>query len=173
MLIGLGWDTNRYDGGCDFDLDACAFLLGANGRVTNDGDFFFYGNLTHASVAVQHAGDNRTGEGEGDDEQIHVDLSMVPSNIEMIDITVTIYEYDVRRQNFGQVSNAYVRIVNENTGAEIVRYDLEEDFSIETALVAGRLNRYNGRWRFNAIGSGYQGGLAAVQSVRRQCLRRK
>jgi len=162
ILIGLGWDTNRYDGGYDFDLDASAFLLGANGKCTSDSDFIFYGNATHPSGGVQHAGDNRTGDGEGDDEQIHVELNKVPANIERIAVTVTIYEADVRRQNFGQVSNAYVRIVDENTNTEIVRYDLEEDFSIETALVVGELYRHNGEWKFNAIGSGYQGGLAAL-----------
>ena len=162
ILIGLGWDTNRYDGGYDFDLDASAFLLGANGKCTSDSDFIFYGNTTHPSGGVQHAGDNRTGDGEGDDEQIHVELNKVPANIERIAVTVTIYEADVRRQNFGQVSNAYVRIVDENTNTEIVRYDLEEDFSIETALVVGELYRHNGEWKFNAIGSGYQGGLAAL-----------
>ena len=162
ILIGLGWDTNKYDGGTDFDLDASAFLLGGNGKVTNDSDFIFYGNANHPSGAVQYGGDNRTGAGEGDDEQIRVELSKVPANIEKIDITVTIYEFDTRRQNFGQVSNAFVRIVDEATNTEIVRYDLEEDFSIETALVVGELYRHNGEWKFNAIGSGYQGGLAAL-----------
>ena len=162
ILIGLGWDTNRYDGGADFDLDASAFLLGANGKVTNDSDFIFYGNATHSSGAVQHGGDNRTGEGEGDDEQIYVDLSLVPANIERIAVTVTIYDADVRRQNFGQVSNAFVRIVDDSTNNELVRYDLEEDFSIETALVVCEIYRHNGEWKFNAVGSGYQGGLAAL-----------
>lgn len=162
IMVGLGWDVNRYDGGAEFDLDASAFLLGASGRVTSDDDFIFYGNTAHASGAVTHGGDNRTGEGEGDDEQIFVDLSLVPASIQKIEITVTIYEAAERRQNFGQVSNAFVRIVDDTTGAEIVRYDLEEDFSIETALVVGELYRHNGEWKFNAIGSGFQGGLYAL-----------
>ena len=162
ITVGLGWDVNRYDGGADFDLDASAFLLGANGRVPRDEDFVFYGNMTHDSGAVMHGGDNRTGEGEGDDEQIIVDLTLVPQKIEKIDFTVTIYDADIRKQNFGQVGNAYVRIVDEATGTELIRYDLEEDFSIETALVVGELYRHNGEWKFNAIGSGYQGGLEAL-----------
>jgi len=162
ITVGLGWDTNRYDGGNDFDLDASAFLLGANGKVTGDRDFVFYSNPSDPSGAVRHGGDNRTGEGEGDDEQILVDLSAVPAQIERIAFTVTIYEAEARRQNFGQVSNAFVRIVDNASGAEIVRYDLEEDFSIETALVVGELYRHNGEWKFNAVGSGYQGGLGAL-----------
>ena len=162
ITVGLGWDVNRYDGGSDFDLDASAFLLAGNGRVTNDGDFIFYGNGTHASGGVTYGGDNRTGAGEGDDEQIFVDLPLIPANIEKVDFTVTIYDADVRRQNFGQVNNAYVRIVDDATGKELVRYDLEEDFSIETALVVGEIYRKGGEWRFNAIGSGYQGGLEAL-----------
>ena len=162
VIVGLGWDVNRYDGGSDFDLDASAFMLGANGHVTADSDFIFYSNAAHASGSVVYGGDNRTGAGEGDDEQITVDLGLVPANIEKIDFTVTIYEADVRRQNFGQVSNAYVRIVDEATGSELIRYDLEEDYSIETALVVGELYRHGGEWKFNAIGSGFQGGLEAL-----------
>jgi tellurium resistance protein TerD len=122
----------------------------------------FYGNLVHPSEAVKHMGDNLTGAGEGDDEQIQVDLTKVPSNIERVAFTVTIYDADVRRQNFGQVSNAYIRIVDESTNTELIRYDLGEDFSIETAIVVGELYRHNGEWKFNAIGSGFQGGLAAL-----------
>ena len=162
LTVGLGWDVNRYDGGADFDLDASAFLLGGTGKVTADEDFVFYGNGTHPSGSVTYGGDNRTGAGEGDDEQIFVDLSLVPANIEKIDFTVTIYEAAERRQNFGQVANAFVRIVDDATGAELIRYDLEEDFSIETALVVGELYRHNGEWKFNAIGSGFQGGLEAL-----------
>ena len=162
ITVGLGWDVNRYDGGYDFDLDASAFLLGASGKVPGDGDFIFYGNANHASGAVTYGGDNRTGAGEGDDEQIAVDLSLIPDNIERLEFTVTIYDADVRRQNFGQVSNAYVRIIDDATGAELIRYDLEEDYSIETALVVGEIYRKGGEWRFNAIGSGYQGGLEAL-----------
>ena len=162
IMVGLGWDTNKYDGGSDFDLDAAAFLLGADGKVTNDGDFVFYGNLKHNSGGVEHMGDNLTGEGEGDDEQIMVNLSAIPANIARIDFTVTIYDADVRRQNFGQVSNAFIRIVDGETNTELIRYDLGEDFSIETAVVVGEIYRHNGEWKFNAIGSGFQGGLFAI-----------
>ncbi len=162
IMAGLGWDVNAFDSGADFDLDASAFLVGSNGKCPSEKDFIFYGNLSHASEAVKHMGDNLTGEGEGDDEQIEIDLSKVPSNIERIAITVTIYDAEKRRQNFGQVSNAYIRLVDEATGTEIIRYDLGEDFSIETAVVVGELYRNNGEWKFNAIGSGFQGGLAAL-----------
>ena len=162
ITVGLGWDVNRYDSGGDFDLDASAFLLGANGRVTKDEDFVFYSNAAHPSGAVLYGGDNRTGAGEGDDEQIMVDLSAVPAQYEKIAFTVTIYDAAERRQNFGQVSNAFVRIVDDSTGAELIRYDLEEDFSIETALVVAELYRHNGEWKFNAVGAGYQGGLEAL-----------
>lgn len=162
IMVGLGWDVNKYDGGADFDLDASAFLLGADGKVISDTDFVFYGNLKHNSGAVEHMGDNLTGEGDGDDEQILVDLSLVPANVEKVAFTVTIYEAEQRRQNFGQVSNAYIRMVDETNNSEIIHYDLGEDFSIETAVVVGELYRHNGEWKFNAIGSGFQGGLAAL-----------
>ena len=162
ILIGLGWDVNKYDGGYDFDLDAAAFLLGDNGKVREDEDFVFYNNLKHKSGAVEHMGDNLTGEGEGDDEEIKVDLAKVPANIEKIDFTVTIYDAEVRKQTFGQVSNAYIRVVDDTTGKELIRYDLGEDFSVETAVVVGEIYRHNGEWKFNAIGSGFSGGLAAL-----------
>ena len=162
LIVGLGWDTNKYDGGADFDLDASAFLLGETGRVLSDADFVFYSNLKHASGSVEHTGDNLTGEGEGDDEVIKVDLSLVPANISKIAFTVTIYEADLRAQNFGQVTNAYIHILDATNGAEIIRYDLGEDFSVETAVVVGELYRNNGEWKFNAIGSGFAGGLAAL-----------
>ena len=162
IMVGLGWDVNAFDSGADFDLDAAAFLLGSNGRCPTEKEFIFCGNLEHASGAVKHMGDNLTGEGEGDDEQIQIDLSLIPSNVEKIAFTVTIYDSDVRRQNFGQVSNSFIRIVDETTGQELIRYDLGEDFSIETAVVVGELYRHNGEWKFNAIGSGFQGGLAAL-----------
>ena len=162
IVVGLGWDVNRYDGGYDFDLDASAFMLGANGKVQRDSDFVFYGNAADPSGAVKYGGDNKTGEGEGDDEQVFVNLQGIPANVEKVDFTVTIYEAAERRQNFGQVNNAYVRIVDEATGAELIRYDLEEDFSIETAVVVGEIYRHNGEWKFNAIGSGFQGGLEAL-----------
>ncbi len=162
IMVGLGWDVNAFDGGADFDLDACAFMLDASGKCPTEKEFIFYSNLTHSSGAVQHMGDNTTGAGEGDDEQIQVDLSKLPANIEKIAFTVTIYDADNRRQNFGQVSNSYIRIVDEATNQEIIHYDLGEDFSIETAIVVGELYKYNGNWKFNAIGSGFRGGLAAL-----------
>lgn len=162
VVIGLGWDVNQYDTGGDFDLDACAFLLADNGRVTRSEDFIFFGNLTHPSGCIQHLGDNKTGVGEGDDENIRVDLTRVPENITKIAFTVTIYEPEQRRQNFGQINNAFIRIYNEQTGEELLRYDLGEDFSIETAAVFGEMYKNNGEWKFNAIGSGFQGGLAAL-----------
>ena len=162
VLIGLGWDVNKYDGGKDFDLDASVFLLNASGKVNSDDDFVFYGNLKHVSGSVEHLGDNLTGAGEGDDEQIKIDLSKVPENVEKIDFTVTIYEAEERKQNFGQVENAFIRVVNSATGEELIRYDLGEDFSIETAVVIGELYRNKGEWKFNAIGSGFSGGLASL-----------
>lgn len=162
IVVGLGWDTNKYDGGYAFDLDTAAFLTAGNGKVTADTDFVFYNNLRHPSGSVIHLGDNLTGAGDGDDEQIKVELDKVPANIEKIDFTVTINEAVERNQNFGQVSNAYIHVIDEATGQELIRYDLGEDFSIETAVVVGEIYRHNGEWKFNAIGSGYQGGLAAL-----------
>ncbi len=162
IMVGLGWDVNQFDSGADFDLDAAAFLVGENGRVLSSDDFVFYGNLKHKSGAVEHMGDNLTGEGEGDDEQIKVDLSKVPDNISKIVFTCTIYEAEERRQNFGQVNNAFIRICDDQNNSELCRFDLTEDFSIETAVVFGELYKNNGEWKFNAIGSGYQGGLAAL-----------
>lgn len=162
IIIGLGWDVNQYDGGADFDLDAAAFLLTDTGKVPSDADFVFYGNLKHNSESVIHMGDNLTGEGDGDDEQILVDLSKTPENISKIAFTVTIYDAEKRSQNFGQVSNAFIRIVDESSNVELIHYDLGEDFSIETAVVVGELYKHNGEWKFNAIGSGFQGGLAAL-----------
>ena len=162
VLIGLGWDTNKYDGGKDFDLDSSVFMLGASGKVASDDDFIFYGNLKHKSGSVEHLGDNLTGAGEGDDEQIKIDLSKVPADVEKIDFTVTIYEAEERKQNFGQVENAFIRVMNSATGEELIRYDLGEDFSIETAVVIGELYRNKGEWKFNAIGSGFSGGLASL-----------
>ena len=162
IMVGLGWDVNAFDTGADFDLDASVFLCGANGKCPTEKEFIFYGNLKHPSESVEHMGDNLTGGGEGDDEQIMIDLTKVPANIEKIAFTVTIYEADARRQNFGQVSNAFIRIVDQSNGQELIRYDLGEDFSIETAVVVGELYKHNVEWKFNAIGSGFQGGLAAL-----------
>ena len=135
VVVGLGWDVNRFDTGGDFDLDAAAFLLGDSGKTAGSGDFVFYGNLKHSSGGVEHIGDNLTGEGDGDDEQIKVDLTKLPDTITHIAFTATIYEAETRRQNFGMVNNAFIRIVNEASGEELLRYDLGEDFSIETAVV--------------------------------------
>ncbi len=162
IMVGLGWDVNRYDTGGAFDLDAAVFMLGIEGICPSDKEFVFYGNLKHPSGAVEHMGDNLTGDGEGDDEQIKIDLSLVPDHIERIAFTVTIYEAESRRQNFGQVSNAFIRIVDISTGQELIRYDLGEDFSIETAVVVGELYKNGAEWKFNAIGSGFQGGLGAL-----------
>jgi len=163
-IIGLGWDTNKYSGGNDFDLDASAFLLGENGKALEDSDFIFYNNLKGRNECVVHTGDNRTGEGEGDDEQIKINFSKIPPEIHRIAITVTIHEANARGQNFGQVSNAFVRVVNEDSNEEIMRYDLAEEFSVETALVVCELYKYGSDWKFNAIGSGFSGGLAALCS---------
>lgn len=160
IFVGLGWDTNRYDGGHDFDLDASAFMLGANGKVRNEGDFIFYNNLE--GPGIKHMGDERTGGAEGDDEQIKIDLDAVPEGIEKIAFSVTINQADVRNQNFGMVENSYIHIVDEASGAELVRYDLGEDFSVENTIVVAELYRHNGEWKFNAVGSGFSGGLAAL-----------
>lgn len=162
IMIGLGWDVNAFDSGANFDLDASVFMVGENGKCPTDQEFIFYGNLKHKSGSVEHMGDNLTGEGDGDDEQIKIDLSKIPENIARVAFTVTIYDAENRRQNFGQVSNAYIRIVDTVTNQEIIRYDLGEDFSIETAVVVGEIYRINDEWKFNAIGSGFQGGLAAL-----------
>lgn len=162
VLIGLGWDINHYDGETDFDLDASAFMTKANGKVGNENDFIFYGNLNHVSGSVQHMGDNLTGEGDGDDEVIKVQLDKIPSDYDTISFTVTIYEAEKRLQNFGMVENAYVRLIDEDTGEELVRFDLTEDFSTETALVVAEIYKRDGQWKFAAIGSGYDGGLKAL-----------
>lgn len=162
VVVGLGWDVNQFDTGGDFDLDTAAFLLADSGKVSKPEDFVFFGNLKHPSGCAEHMGDNLTGAGDGDDEQIKINLSLVPENITKIAFAVTIYEAEARRQNFGQVNNAFIRIYNEANGEELLRYDLGEDFSIETAAVFGELYKNNGEWKFNAIGSGYQGGLAAL-----------
>jgi tellurium resistance protein TerD len=162
IIVGLGWDVNKYDGGAQFDLDTAAFMLGSNGKVQGDSDFVFYNNLKHSSGSVQHMGDNLTGVGEGDDEQIRVELSKVPANVDKIAFTATIHEAEERKQNFGQVSNAYIRIIDEAKNQELIRYDLGEDFSVETAVVVGELYRQGSEWKFNAIGSGFKGGLKAL-----------
>ncbi len=164
VIVGLGWDTNKYDGGSSFDLDAAAFLVGLNGKVSSDNDFIFYNNPKDSAGSVTHLGDNKTGEGEGDDEQIRIELSKVPTSVEKINFTVTIHEAVERAQNFGQVSNAFIRIVDETNNEELIRYDLSEDYSVETAVVVAELYRNNGEWKFSAVGSGFEGGLSALCS---------
>jgi tellurium resistance protein TerD len=148
--------------GSAFDLDASAFVLDENGKVLSDSHFVFYNNLKDPSGAVMHAGDNLTGEGEGDDEQITVELDTMPANAAKVAFVVTIHEAEARKQNFGQVSNAFIRAVNADGNTEIARYDLSEDASIETAMIFGELYRHGNDWKFKAIGQGYAGGLAAV-----------
>jgi tellurium resistance protein TerD len=162
LTVGLGWDTNKYDGGSDFDLDASAFLLGGDGKIRSESDFVFYNQPKHPSESVYSTGDNRTGEGDGDDEQIKVDLKKVPADVAKVAFTVTIHEAQARRQNFGQVSNAYIRVVDDVSDTEIMRYDLAEDFSIETAVVIAEIYRSGAEWKFNAVGSGFKGGLSAL-----------
>lgn len=162
ILAGLGWDINQYDGGHEFDLDVSVFLTGESGRVEADSNFIFYNNTQDAAGSVIYSGDNRTGEGEGDDESVNVTLSKVPANVHKIAITVTIHDAEARGQNFGQVSNSYIRIVNTANNEELIRYDLGEDYSIETAIVVGELYRHGAEWKFSAVGAGFQGGLEAL-----------
>ncbi|MDR1165594.1 MAG: TerD family protein [Deltaproteobacteria bacterium] len=161
IYCGLGWDARSTDG-ADFDLDASAFLLGPTGKVARDHDFIFYNNLVSADGAVEHTGDNLTGDGEGDDEVIKIDLASVPASVHKIAVVVTIHEADQRRQNFGMVSNAFIRVVNQLGDQEIARFDLSEDMSTETAMVFGEIYRRDAEWKFKAVGQGYAGGLAAV-----------
>jgi tellurium resistance protein TerD len=158
MLLGLGWDSRASDG-TDFDLDASVFMVGADGKVRVDGDFIFYNNLKSACGSVEHTGDNKTGEGDGDDEAVKVDLSLIPADVNKVIVGVTIHEAESRNQNFGQVSNAFIRVVNQDSNEEVARYDLSEDYSVETALVFGELYRHNNEWKFKAIGQGFAGGL--------------
>ena len=161
VQFGLGWDLRRTDG-ADFDLDAAAFILDANGKVLSNAHFVFYNNAKDPSGAVSHLGDNRTGEGVGDDEVLEVDLTLLPANTAKVAFAVTIHEADQRKQNFGQVANAYIRALNTEGNQEIARYDLSEDASTETAMIFGELYRNNDEWKFKAIGQGYAGGLVAV-----------
>lgn len=160
-LVGLGWDSRSSDG-VDFDLDASAFMLNEAGKIISDQHFIFYGALTSPCSSIEHTGDNLTGDGDGDDESIKIDLSVVPSNVHKIVIGVTIHDAQTRSQNFGQVSNAFIRVVNEQSGEEIIRYDLSEDYSTETAIIFGELYRHNNEWKFRAVGQGYAGGLHAM-----------
>lgn len=161
LIVGLGWDPRATDG-TEFDLDASAFLLSAAGKVRGEQDFIFYNQLKSVDGSVEHTGDNRTGDGDGDDEVIKVDLSRVPAEVDKIAFTVTIHDAELRKQNFGQVGGAFIRIVNEVTGVEVVRYDLAEDASTETAMIFAELYRNGGEWKFRAIGQGFAGGLKSV-----------
>lgn len=161
VLIGLGWDARASDGG-DFDLDASAFMCGANGKVRSDSDFIFYNNLRSADGSVEHTGDNKTGAGEGDDESLKMDLSKVPADVQKVVFSVTIHDAGPRKQNFGMVSNAFVRIVNEENGKEIARYDLSEDASTETAMIFAEVYRSGSEWKFKAVGQGFKDGLGPL-----------
>jgi len=159
FTIGLGWDTNSASTGSAFDLDASVFILGDNKKIISDNHFVFYNNLKTPDEAVIHTGDNLTGDGDGDDEQIKIDLTKIADTAKEICIVVTIHEADTRKQNFGQVRNSFIRVVDAVTNAEIVKYELEEDFSIETAVEFGRIYNKDGQWKFEAIGVGMKGGL--------------
>lgn len=163
VVVGLGWDPRVTDGS-EFDLDASVFIVGENGKVLNDGSFVFYNNKTSPDGNVVHQGDNRSGAGEGDDEQVNVNLSGFAPETKKLVFAVTIHEADARKQSFGQVSNAYIRVLNKADGKEIARYDLSEDASTETAMVFGELYSHNGEWKFKAIGQGFAGGLAPLAS---------
>jgi len=161
ILIGLGWDTRSTDG-AEFDLDASAFLLSNANKVRSDSDFIFYNNLKSQDGSVEHTGDNRTGVGEGDDEAIRVDLNRIPQDVQKIAVSVTIHEADQRRQNFGMVANAFIRVVNDETQREIARYDLSEDAGTETAMIFGEVYRNGAEWKFRAVGQGFAGGLGPL-----------
>lgn len=159
FTIGLGWDTNSSATGADFDLDASVFVLGESGKLISDAHFIFYNNLNSPDGAIIHTGDNLTGDGDGDDEQLKIDLTKISPSVKEISIVVTIHDSENRKQNFGQVRNSFIRIVDDINNTELVKYELEEDFSIETAVEFGRIYTKNGQWKFEAIGMGKKGGL--------------
>ena len=161
ILVGLGWDARATDG-ADFDLDASAFLLNEAGKVRSDQDFIFYNNTKSAEGAIEHTGDNLTGAGAGDDESIKINLAGVPADVQKISVAVTIHEAETRKQNFGMVSNAFIRVVNQDDGKEIARFDLSEDMSVETAMIFGEIYRNGAEWKFKAIGQGFKGGLGPL-----------
>jgi tellurium resistance protein TerD len=161
LIVGLGWDARPTDG-TDFDLDASAFMVKEDGKVRSDSDFIFYNQTKSTCGSVEHTGDNRTGAGDGDDESVIVLLDKIPADIQRVVFTVTIHDAEVRKQNFGQVSQAYVRVVNKDSNAEVARYDLSEDASIETAMIFGEIYKHGAEWKFKAVGQGYAGGLAAL-----------
>lgn len=160
-LIGLGWDTRSTDGAA-FDLDSSVFLVGDSGKVLSDAHFVFYNQKTSPDGAVVHSGDNLTGAGEGDDEQVAINLPKVDTNIQRIVFAVTIHEAESRKQNFGMVRNAFMRVVNKDSNTEIARFDLSEDYSTETAMVFGEIYRHGAEWKFKAVGQGFAGGLKAL-----------
>jgi len=161
VLVGLGWDARPTEG-ADFDLDASAFMVKEDGKVRSDSDFIFYNQTKSTCGSVEHTGDNRTGAGDGDDEAVVVLLDKLPADVQRIVFCVTIHDADLRKQNFGQVNHAYVRVVNKDSNNEVARYDLSEDASIETAMIFGEIYRHSGEWKFKAVGQGYAGGLAAL-----------
>jgi tellurium resistance protein TerD len=161
VLVGLGWDV-RTTSGADFDLDASALMVGQNGKILSDQHFIFFNNLTSPDGSVEHTGDNLTGEGEGDDEAIKVNLDGVPQDVDKVVVTVSIYDAEGRQQSFGQVRNAFIRVVNQADDTEITRYDLSEDASTETAMIFGELYRNGPEWKFRAVGQGYSTGLAGI-----------
>lgn len=161
VLLGLGWDARSTDG-VDFDLDASIFMVTEGGRVRSDSDFIFYGQLRSPCGAIEHTGDNRTGAGDGDDEALKIKLDQVPAAITRLVVAVTIHEAHARKQNFGMVHDAFIRLVNLETNVEITRFDLSEDYSTETAMIFGEVYRHGGEWKFKAVGQGYAGGLRAL-----------
>ncbi|MBW3523979.1 TerD family protein [Chryseobacterium sp. NKUCC03_KSP] len=165
FTIGLGWDINNTSTGGAFDLDASLFLLNDSKKLVSDNHFIFYNNLESPDKAVIHSGDNLTGDGDGDDEQIKIDLTKIDSAVQEITVVVTIHDADARRQNFGQVRNSFIRIFNTDTNEEILKYELDEDFSIETAVEFGRIYNRNGEWKFEAVGSGQREGLDKFVSM--------
>lgn len=162
-MVGLGWDARVTDG-AEFDLDASVFMVGENDKVLSDAHFIFFNNKNSSCGSVAHQGDNRTGEGDGDDEQVKIDLTKVPAEVKKMIFSVTIYDADNRKQNFGMVSNSFIRVFNNDNGTEIARFDLSEDASTETAMVFGELYRHNDEWKFKAVGQGFAGGLSALAS---------
>ena len=161
LIVGLGWDSRPTDG-ADFDLDASAFMVKEDGKVRSDSDFIFYNQTKSTCGSIEHTGDNRTGAGDGDDEAVIVLLDKIPADIQRVVFVVTIHDAEARKQNFGQVSKAYVRVVNKDSNSEVARYDLSEDASIETAMVFGEIYKHGAEWKFKAVGQGYAGGLAAL-----------
>ncbi len=162
VIVGLGWDTKSGDTGVDFDLDASCFMVNDNNKILSDSHFIFYNNMKSPDGAVEHTGDNRTGAGDGDDEQIKIDLSKVSADVKKIIFGVTIHDADARKQSFGQVSNSFVRLVNEENNQEVARFDLGEDYSTETAMLMAEIYKHNNEWKMTALGSGYAGGLQAM-----------